>query len=187
MKRGIMEYFVALRDYTGVIMVATGLLAPLTIIANISESGFLKHLSNAVKLGMAGITIFLIFYGIYDLRKRIPKKRVEEYDREVFKAKELLLSEGKRMVSESARDWSGSISNWIRDASLLITNAAEKNLKESQMRKQAQLNKDKIQLQKQQQNLEQQSRNLQVAEKIKDGLVSKWREWSMEFDKVLRS
>ena len=48
MKKGITEYFVALRDYTGVIMVATGLLAPLTIIANISEIGFLKHLNNVV-------------------------------------------------------------------------------------------------------------------------------------------
>lgn len=186
MKRGITEYFVALRDYTGVIMVATGLLAPLTIIANISESGFLKHLSNGVKFGMAAITLFLIVYGVFDLRKRIPRKRVEEFEREMQKASEYLLTEGKRIYSDITRDWANAFSNWIKDTAAIINAAYERAMKETQMQKQEQLQKERQAQQRQQQNVEAQQRNITSAERVKDLMANRWREWVMETEKSLR-
>ena len=187
MKRGITEYFVALRDYTGVIMVATGLLAPLTIIANISESGFLKHLSNGVKFGMAAITLFLIIYGVFDLKKRIPRKRVEEFEREKQKATEYLLTEGKRIYSDITRDWANAFSNWIKETSATINVAYERSMKETQMQKQELLQKERQSQQKQQQNVEVLQRNLSSAERVKELMANRWREWLMETEKSLRS
>lgn len=183
MKQGVTEYFVALRDYIGVIMVTTGLLAPLNIIANtegvISKSKFgwadyLKELSTYVRLTTALIALILIIYGIFDLRKRIPRKREEEFDRELKRAKELLQSEAKRMYSESSREWVSNIDNWIKEVNQNINQQLEKNIKEFQLIKITQSNAEKQQQQRLQQSIDLIQRNIQSAEKVKDQLSIKF-------------
>ena len=94
-KDGMMQYFIALRDYTGMIMVLVGILAPLTLIATTPDApegsllSFINVLAVEVKKFRAFITFItailvagMLFYGFFDLRRRIPKKRVEERERD---------------------------------------------------------------------------------------------------------
>lgn len=185
-KKGGMEYFVALRDYTGLIMVVGGLLAPLSIIASASESGWAKNIANWVKGTTAAISLLMIVFGIYDLRRRIPLKRKEEFERELTKARETLIQESKRMFSESSRDWMTNISNWIRDVSLNISNAIDKNVKESQNNKLTQMNTEKMQQQKLQASLENILRGIQGADRLRDGLQNRHRDMITEFEKDLK-
>lgn len=185
-KKGIMEYFVALRDYTGVIMVATGLLGPFTIIASISDNSVLKAMSNVVKFSMAAIALFLIVYGIHDLRSRIPKKRKEEFDKELEKAREFVINEGKKMFTETSRDWTSVSITWLKEFCALVTGAYEKKLKEEQAKKVDQITQDKTQQQKRQMNLEMQMKNIASAEKIRDSIITRCREMVSESEKQIK-
>lgn len=185
-KKGPMEYFVALRDYTGLIMVVGGLLAPLSIVASASDSGIFKNVANWVKGTTAGISLLMIMYGIYDLRKRIPKKRVEEFERELVKAKDLLQQESKRMFNDSSRDWIGNISNWMRDATQNISLQIERNMKDQQTAKSTQMNQEKVQQQKQQQSVDLLLRGIQSAERVKDQMVTRYRDMVSETEKDLK-
>ena len=185
-KKGAMEYFVALRDYTGLIMVVGGLLAPLSIVASASESGIFKHIATWVKASTAGISLLMIVYGIYDLRRRIPKKRVEEFERELGKAKDLLQQESKRMFNDSSRDWTSNISNWMRDTTQNINLQIERNIKDLQTQRTSQMNQEKTQLQKQQQSVEMLLRSIQSAERVKDQLNTRYREMVTEAEKDLK-
>lgn len=185
-KKGAMEYFVALRDYTGLIMVVGGLLAPLSIVASASESGIFKGIANWVKASTAGISLLMIVYGIYDLRRRIPKKRVEEFERELGKAKDLLQQESKRMFNDSSRDWINNISNWIRDTTQNINQQIDRNMRDLQSQRSGQMNQEKQQLQKQQQSVELLLRNIQSAERVKDQLVTRYRDMVSETEKDLK-
>jgi hypothetical protein len=194
MKRGVTEYFVALRDYIGVIMVATGLLAPLNIIARIAGSDekgtsfwrvLLNELSTYVRLATAIIAFLLIVFGIFDLKKRIPRKREEEFERELNKAKEILQNEAKRMYNESSREWISNIVNWIKEVNQNINQQLEKNIKEFQNSKIAQGNTEKQQQLRLQQSIDLIQRNIQSAEKVKDQLSMKFRDVVMETEKDL--
>ena len=185
-KKGAMEYFVALRDYTGLIMVVGGLLAPLSIIASASDNGIFKSIATWVKASTALISLLMIIYGIYDLRKRIPLKRKEEFERELAKAKEMILQESKRMFSESSRDWTTNISNWIRDVSTNISNTLEKNLKELQTNKVSQMNNEKIQQQKLGVSLDNMLRNIQTADRQRDMMQTRHRDMLSELEKDLK-
>lgn len=185
-KKGAMEYFVALRDYTGLIMVVGGLLAPLSIVASASDSGLFKHVATWVKGSTAGISLLMIIYGIYDLRKRIPKKRVEEFQRELTKARELLQMESKRMFSDSSRDWTTTISNWIRDATQNINMQIERNMKDQQTQRAGMMNQEKVQQQKLQQNIDMLLRSIQSAERVKDTMATRYRDMVSETEKDLK-
>jgi hypothetical protein len=185
-KKGPMEYFVALRDYTGLIMVVGGLLAPLSIVASASDSGMFKGIANWVKASTAGISLIMIIYGIYDLRRRIPKKRVEEFERELGKAKDILQQESKRMFNDSSRDWINNISNWIRDTTQNINLQIERNMRDQQGQKSTQMNQEKLQLQKQLQSVELLLRNIQSAERVKEQLVTRYRDMVSETEKDLK-
>lgn len=189
-KKGATEYFIALRDYIGVMMVATGLLAPLNLIASLSDEhsmfGFLKKLSVGIKVATALLTITLIVYGIFDLRRRIPLKRIEENERELTKAREILFQEAKRMFNESSRDWYGNISIWVKETTQNISNQIEKNMKDIQLGKINQLNQEKIQQQKMQQSIEMIQRNILTAEKVKDQLAQRFRDMITETEKDLK-
>jgi hypothetical protein len=185
-KKGPMEYFVALRDYTGLIMVVGGLLAPLSIVASASDSGVFKNIANWVKGTTAGISLLMIVYGIYDLRRRIPKKRVEEFERELGKAKDILQQESKRMFNDSSRDWTGNISNWMRDTTQNINQQIERNMKDQQTQKSSQMNQEKVQQQKQQQSVELLLRGIQSAERVKDQMVTRYRDMVSEVEKDLK-
>jgi predicted MPP superfamily phosphohydrolase len=189
-KKGATEYFIALRDYIGVMMVATGLLAPLNLIASLSDEhssfGWLKQFSSGIKIATALLTLSLIIYGIYDLRKRIPQKREEEFEREIGKARELLFGESKRMFNESSRDWLTSISNWVKEISQNITFQLEKNIKNLQTAKVSQMNNEKQQQQRQQQSIDLFQRNIQSAERMKEMLQNRFRDFTNETEKDLR-
>lgn len=185
-KKGAMEYFVALRDYTGLIMVVGGLLAPLSIVASASDSGVFKHVATWVKASTAGISLLMIIYGIYDLRRRIPKKRVEEFERELSKARDTLQQESKRIFNDTSRDWTSNISNWIRDATQNINMQIERNIKDLQVQKSSQMNQEKAQQQKQQQSVDMMLRSIQSAERVKDQLVTRHREFMSELEKDLK-
>jgi len=189
-KKGATEYFIALRDYIGVMMVATGLLAPLNLIASLSDEhsmfGFLKKLSAGIRIATAMLTLGLIIYGIFDLRKRIPRKRVEEFERELNKAREFILQEGKRIFYESSRDWSANISLWIRDTMQNLGNQIEKNIKDTQTTRATKLNNEKNQQMRMQQSIDLIQRNIQSAERIKDTMASRFREIVMETEKELK-
>lgn len=185
-KKGAMEYFVALRDYTGLIMVVGGLLAPLSIIASASDSGIFKSVANWVKATTAAISLLMIVYGVYDLRRRIPLKRVEEFEREMTKAKDTMMQESKRMFSETSRDWLMNVSNWIRDVSLNISTAIDRNVKEMQSNKTGQMNNEKNQQQKLQATLENISRGIQNADRLRDTMQNRHRDMVTEFEKELK-
>ena len=186
-KKGPTEYFVALRDYIGVIMVATGLLAPLNMIASLQdEHSFLKQMNVGIKYATAFITIGLIIYGIFDLQKRIPKKREEEFHRELGKARETISTEIKRMFNESTRDWVTNVTVWIRDISQNINNVVDRNLKQLQSSKMQQMNQDKGQQQRLQQSIDLLQRNIQSAERIKEQLAIKFRDMVNENERDLK-
>lgn len=188
-KKGPAEYFVALRDYTGIIMVAVGLLAPLNAISSLDDVewlSWLKVMSKGIKYGTAAITVSMIVYGVLDLRRRIPKKRVEEFEREKTKAQEMLAQEGKRIFNESSRDWGGAISNWMRETAQLIQNQIDKNIREMMTNKAQTLNNEKQQQQRAQQSIDLIQRNIQSAERYRDQLMQKFRDLVSESEKDLK-
>lgn len=190
-KKGVTEYFIALRDYIGVIMVATGLLAPLNMIATLGDEkesffSFLKHLNVIIKFSTATICICLIIYGIFDLRRRIPLKRAEELHKELTKARELLLNECRRIFNDSSRDWSGALATWVREISQHLNQQVDKSFKQFQQDKQYQLNQDRVVQQRQQQSIDLIQKNIQSAERIKDAMATKFREFITETEKELR-
>lgn len=191
-KKGAMEYFVALRDYTGLMMVVVGLLAPLNMIASASDgtfggpfAKFLKSIATWVKLGTALITATMIVYGIHDLRKRIPRKRKEETDREVNKAKDSIIQEGKRIYAEASRDWVQNITSWLKDVANQVTIEVEKLLKSVADKKVAQLSNEKSSQARSQQSIDNALRNIQNAERSLGTAAGKFNEikQSLKFSK----
>ncbi|WP_374283688.1 hypothetical protein [Novosphingobium sp.] len=127
-KDGPMQYFIALRDYTGMIMVLVGILAPLTLVATSPDApegsllAFINEIAPVVKRFRSYLTFLtailvavMLIYGFIDLRRRIPAKRIEERERDLRKARESLDNEGRRMFNDSARDWVGQISAHVRE------------------------------------------------------------------------
>lgn len=186
-KKGVMEYFIALRDYTGMIMVVVGLLSPLMMLSSLSgkkegewyeEFAFIiGEFMRPLKIGLAVITaiivLFMIFYGIIDLRKRIPRKREEERDREVKKARENLMQEGRRIYSDISRDWVAMLSNYLRELAQNITNEMDGIFKVSASDKQLKLGAKKNEIQLSQQSIELKNKNMQMAEKEFDMLFKR--------------
>lgn len=171
-KKGAMEYFVALRDYTGLMMVVVGLLAPLNMIASASDgtfggplAKFLKSIATWVKLGTAVITAALIVYGIHDLRRRIPRKRKEERDREIAKAKDNILQEGKRIYSEASRDWVQNITAWLKDVANQISLEVDKALRTVADKKMQHLTHERSSQTRNQQSIENALKGIQNAER----------------------
>jgi t-SNARE complex subunit (syntaxin) len=164
-------------------------LAPLNAISSLDDVewlSWLKLMSKGIKYGTAAITVSMIVYGIIDLRRRIPKKRVEEFEREKAKAQDLLSQEGKRMFNESSRDWTSAISNWMRETAQLIQAQIDKNIREMQQNKTQQLNNEKQQQQRIQQSVDLFQRNIQTAERHRDQLTQRFRDFVAENEKDLK-
>lgn len=141
-KEGIMEYFVALRDYTGMIMIVVGIFGPLTLLSADSDakkesalyfltviSKFLKPVKSILQLITIVLILSMLIYGFFDLRVRIPNKRIEEKERDLDKAKESLQSEGKRIFNELSRDWNSSLSLFLKDYTQNIQNELDQIIK----------------------------------------------------------
>lgn len=132
-KDGPMQYFIALRDYTGMIMVLVGILAPLTLVATTPDAepgsifAFFNEVGGVVKKFRALLTFVtavlvgaMLIYGFFDLRRRIPLKRIEEREKDIYKAKEAVEQEGRRMFNDASRDWVTQLGTYIRDLSTSI-------------------------------------------------------------------
>ena len=180
-KKGVMEYFVALRDYTGIIMVVVGLFGPLTMLSSVptdekegiwaflsAASLYLKQAKTFIQVFTIITIFFMIIYGIFDLRKRIPRKRQEEKERELKKARENLIQEGKRIYTDSSRDWVTALANYIREFAQNISNEVEQILKGSVAAKQQALSDKRNEFQINQQSIDLKNRNIQFAEKEYD-------------------
>lgn len=141
-KDGPMQYFIALRDYTGMIMVLVGILAPLTLIAASQDAtpggvlDFINQIGSTMKQVRTILTfitailvLVMLVYGFFDLRSRIPKKRIEERERDIHKAKESIEQEGRRMFSDASRDWVTQLGTYIRDLSTSITGEIEQSVR----------------------------------------------------------
>ncbi|MNI52632.1 hypothetical protein D3C73_1074300 [compost metagenome] len=176
-----MEYFVALRDYTGIIMVVVGLFGPLTMLSSVptdekegvwaflsAASLYLKQAKTFIQVFTIITIFFMIIYGIFDLRKRIPRKRQEEKERELKKARENLIQEGKRIYTDSSRDWVAALANYIREFAQNISNEVEQILKGSVAAKQQALSDKRNEFQINQQSIDLKNRNIQFAEKEYD-------------------
>jgi hypothetical protein len=184
-KKGVMEYFIALRDYTGMIMVVVGIFSPLLMMSSTSDDqvgfwSFLNKISAVLRLAKQPIQLitiiliaFMIIYGIFDLRKRIPRKREEERERELKKVKENLMQEGRRIYADISRDWVAMLSNYLRELAQNITNEMDGIFKASVSDKQLKLGAKKNEIQLSQQSIELKNKNMQIAEKEFDMLFKK--------------
>lgn len=164
-KEGAMEYFIALKEYTGSMMVAIGLLAPLNMLASASSAEaqqnggkhtvmtmiaeVFKQLRIGIQALSAVVILAMIIWGFVDLRKRIPRKRKEELDREVKKAKDILLSEGKRMYGDASKDWVNSVSTWLREASSQLSSQLDKAMRSYTQAQQQKVSENKSRIERQ--------------------------------------
>jgi hypothetical protein len=141
-KDGPMQYFIALRDYTGMIMVLVGILAPLTLIAASQDAtpggvlDFINQIGSTMKQVRTVLTfitailvLVMLIYGFFDLRRRIPQKRIEEREKDLSKAKESLEQEGRRMFNDASRDWVTQLGTYIRDLSTSISGEIEQSVR----------------------------------------------------------
>lgn len=141
-KDGMMQYFIALRDYTGMIMVLVGILAPLTLIATAPDAdpdsvlAIINKAGRAMKNFRAYITFItallvagMLIYGFVDLRRRIPLRRIEEREREVQRSRDALEQEARRMYSDGSRDWLAQLATYIRDLAASINAEVEQSLR----------------------------------------------------------
>jgi hypothetical protein len=141
-KPGVMEYFGALRDYTGLIMVIVGILAPLTMLATAPEAdkdgafrflfAFINKMSGTMKDARAIIQFFSIIliagmlgYGIFDLTRRIPNKRRQELDKILEDAKGFFSEQLMRMLSNAHRDWSAELGQYVKEYSQALQAEAD--------------------------------------------------------------
>lgn len=186
-KQGIMEYFVALRDYTGIIMMVVGIFGPLTLMS--ADSGakegealfflnsisvFLKPVRQVLQLITITLVASMLVLGIYDLRKRIPKKRLEQKEKDFEKAKESLLAEGKRVFNDISRDWNSSLSLFLKDYAQNIQNELDLSMKSyfSKNTQNQQVKKNNQSLE--QANLELKVKSLTTAERLYETLQRKF-------------
>lgn len=185
-KKGAIEYFVALREYTGLIMVVAGLLAPLNMISSISDNEILKTFSKAIRIITGVVTIVMIIYGYFDLRKRIPQRRKEDFERELRKAKETLLGEIKRMFVESNKDWQSNINLWIRETSGQLQQQLEttiRNFIDNQTKK---TNEEKLRLQRLNQGLDNNAKRITSAERMLEGISRSYKDAMTDIEKAIR-
>lgn len=141
-KDGVMQYFIALRDYTGMIMVLVGILAPLTLIATAPDAtpgsflDYINKFSKEMKNFRAYVTFItamlvagMLVYGFVDLRRRIPMRRIEEREREVQRSQDSLEQEARRMFNDASRDWLAQLATHIRDLATSLTVEVEQSIR----------------------------------------------------------
>ncbi len=185
-KKGAAEYFIALREYTGLIMVVAGLLAPLNMIASISENPVLKKMSMGIRIATGAITLGMIIWGYFDLRKRIPRKRKEESIRETNKAREHLQNEGKRICSECSKEWINQVSMWLRDNYNSLGQQLEKIMRDYQFRTQERNNDNRQKIQMMQSGLDNISKRLDNAIRQSDSNLKYCKDAMLETEKKVK-
>ena len=245
-KKGVMEYFVSVRDYVGLVMVFSGLIMPIVMGLQAMEQfseirrqqntvtirqynnkdiggevvrggevqvlegtyytedlrpvtvnylGKIEHIGDKVKpkpsprvyiiIAVSIATMGLMVFGIFDLRKRIPAKRREEFERELNKARELIGNETKRIFADSSRDWSTSISTWIRDYQNNLLNRIERLLKEESAKVALSLAAHRAEAQKMTLGVENAQRRITGVQALRDQLITRMREFQQENEKAV--
>jgi hypothetical protein len=135
-------------------MVAVGLLAPMAYIFQLFDlfSGERSTLGSSMRVAIMGVggalSAILMIYGFFDLRKRIPMRRMEERDRELSKAREIVAGEVKRMFTESSRDWTNLVSISLRDSQNKILNEVDSILRTNSNNKNSEFSTNRSEIQK---------------------------------------
>lgn len=192
-KPGVMEYFGALRDYTGLIMVIVGILAPLTMLATAPEADekstfrFLFEFINKMSVHMKDtraiiqfFSILLIFgmlvYGVFDLRRRIPNKRRQEFEKVLEEAKEFLSEQLARLLSNAHRDWSTVLGQYVKDYSQALQAEADVLMKKQVQAQQALAAERRNTALLEQTSVDHKLKILSAAERSVDGLVRRFQD-----------
>ncbi len=79
------------------------------------------------------LVLVMLIYGFFDLRRRIPQKRIEERAKDVQKATEAMEQEGRRMFNDASRDWVTQLGTYIRDLSTSISSEIEQSVRAKAM------------------------------------------------------
>lgn len=199
-KKGASEYFAALREHTGSIMVAVGLLAPLNMISSAASgeasedkhgtfaqiSAFFKHMNDGIRMATAVVIIIMIVWGYFDLRERIPRKRQEEFERELKKARENIQTEGKRMFNETSKDWQNNVSMWLREAYTQLQSQLEKLIRDYSTELQKKSNDEKNRIQLLNQSLDTNSKSITNADRILDNTIRSHKDAVGDIEKSFR-
>lgn len=132
---------------------------------------FSQKLRTVVYTLSAFISIAMLVYGFYTLSHRIPQMRQEVYQRELRKARDALLSEGRRMFNEAGREWLGQVSNFCREQSTALQNAAERSIKDQLQQRDKKLAESKNAVQRRSQGVDLLQRRLSAVDRAKDQSV----------------
>jgi hypothetical protein len=132
---------------------------------------FSQKLRTVVYTLSAFISIAMLVYGFYTLSHRIPQMRQEVYQRELRKARDSLLSEGRRMFNEAGREWLGQVSNFCREQSTAMQNAAERSIKDQLQQRDKKLTESKNAVQRRSQGVDLLQRRLSAVDRAKDQSV----------------
>jgi CII-binding regulator of phage lambda lysogenization HflD len=97
--------------------------------------------------------------------------RAEAQLREMRKARESLMSESRRMFSESSREWTSLLSNFYREQSGTVQTTVEKNLKDFQQIRDKKLTESRNQVQRQAQGIDLIQKKLSGVDRVKDQIL----------------
>lgn len=192
-KPGVMEYFGALRDYTGLIMVIVGILAPLTMLATAPETDekstfrWLFELINKMSVHLKDtraiiqfVSILLIFsmliYGIFDLRRRIPNKRRQEFEKVLEEAREFLSEQMNRLLSNAHRDWSAILGQYVKEYSQALLVEADALVKKQAEAQQAIAQERRNAATLEQTSVDHKLKTLSAAERSVENLVRRYQD-----------
>lgn len=208
-KPGVIEYFQALRDYTGIIMMIVGIVAPLTLISSppdvdckleegapgyaqalescIQKQGYLmtmivrlsmqlKHVRSYIQLITLALVAFMIIYGFFDLKKRIPQKRRQEAETDLGHARDFVSEQGTRMFSEAVRDWVGLLGQYVKDYSAAIQQALDGALRAHALSSNEKLQERRKAFGLEQASVEHRMKNLSQVERSLDALVRRYQD-----------
>jgi CHASE3 domain sensor protein len=157
------------------------------MIAAISQNSFMKSMSVGLRIAIGVITLIMIVYGYFDLRKRIPRRRKEEQERELRRAKENLVTEGKRMSNDSSKDWQANLSLWLREIQNQFVFQLDKLAKEFSLQQQQKLNDEKQKLQRMNQGLDNNSKRINNAEKLMENTIKTFDDKVNDIEKYFRN
>lgn len=188
-KPGVMEYFGALRDYTGLIMVIVGILAPLTMLATAPDadpgsflgainkvSGELKEIRAYIQFATVVLIFAMLVYGAFDLRKRIPNKRRQEIERETLEAREFISEQLGRLMNDAHRDWVAMLGQYVKDYSQALQTEADAILRRYSAAQKEIATDRKNAAQLEQASVEHKLKNLSLAERASENLVRKFQD-----------
>jgi hypothetical protein len=132
---------------------------------------FSQKLRTVVYTLSAVISIAMLAYGFYTLSHRIPLMREEVYQRELRRARDSLVAEGRRMFNDAGREWLGQVSNFCREQSVYLQNLSERAVKDFLQQRDKRLADSKNVIQRRNQGVDTLQRRLSSVDRAKDQSV----------------